>query len=366
MTQYSKAFGCALLGVLLIITPVFAQDWQAGAGEDWKQLLAAAKMERKVIVAGSPDLAQPMSQGFTRDTGIAVEFLGGNARDLTSRIDRELKSGKVTIDLMLGGASDLPLVKQGFAVPVKPQFILPGVTDPKYWIDGKIRWVDNTQTYMFQGAEYVFGHPFFNINGLKANEIKNWKDLLKPEYKGKIASVDPRGPGSGQAVAAYLVHLFGSDFIKKLYVDQKVVLSRESRQVVEWGVRGVYPIVIGGSPTDYETFKANGIDTLMVGDMEDGPGTTLGGFSIIWQPKGNPHPKAAQVFLNWYASKPGQLAYVAGKGTPSRRTDIDNSKLGDYLMMKPGKVYLDGYAEDFYLKTRPKLAKEIIEALGGI
>jgi ABC-type Fe3+ transport system substrate-binding protein len=366
MTRRNTWLAGILFGTLLSTAPAIAQDWQAGAGEDWKQLLAAAKAEGKVVIAGSPDLAKPMSQGFLRDTGITVEFLGGAARDLSSRVAREARSGNVTLDLMLGGGSDLDLVKGGFAVPIKPQLILPGVTDPKNWIDGKLKWVDTAQMYMFQGAEYVNAQPFFNIKVLKPDEIKNWRDMLKPEYKGKIASVDPRTAGSGQAAAAYLAHLFGIDFVKQLYVDQKVMLNRDSRQVVEWGVRGVYPIVIGGSPTDYETFKANGIDNLMVGDMDDGPGTTVGGFSIIWQPKGNPHPKATQVFLNWYASKPGQEAYIAGKGTPSRRTDIDVSKLGDYLMMKPGKVYLDGYAEEFYLNARPKLAKEIIDALGGM
>ncbi|HEY4134557.1 MAG TPA: extracellular solute-binding protein [Alphaproteobacteria bacterium] len=366
MSKRSKWFIGAVLGGLLAAAPAVAQDWQAGAGEDWKQLLAAAKAEGKVVVAGSPDLAKPMSQGFTRDTGITVEFLGANARDLSSRVSREVKTGNVTLDLMLGGASDLDLVKGGYAVPIKPQFILPGVTDGKNWADGKIKWVDTAQEYMFQGAEYVNAQPFFNIRVLKPDQIKNWKDFLKPEFKGKIASVDPRVAGSGQAAAAYLAYLFGSDFVKQLYVDQQVMLSRDSRQVVEWGERGVYPIVIGGSPTDYETFKANGVDNLIIGDMEDGPGTTVGGFSIIWQPKGNPHPKATQVFLNWYASKPGQEAYIAGKGTPSRRTDIDVSKLGDYLMVKPGKVYLDGYAEEFYYNARPKLAKEIIDALGGM
>lgn len=357
-----------VLGGLMALTgaAAAADDWQAGAGDDWKKALAAAKSEGTVVVAGSPDLAKPMSEGFERDTGIKVRFLGGNPRDLSGRVEREVRSNNVTVDILLGGASDLTLVKEGFAVPLKPQFMLPGVTDPKNWTEGAIKWVDNAQMYMFEGAEYVNAQPFFNTTVLKPDEIKNWKDMLKPEYRGKIVAVDPRTAGSGQAAAAYLAHLFGFDFVKQLYVEQKVVLSRDARQAVEWTARGVYPIVIGGSPTDFEIFKAAGIDTMMVGDMADGPGTTVGGFSIMWQPKGSPHPNAAKVFVNWYASKPGQEAYIASKGTPSRRTDIDMSAIPDYLLMKPGKTYLDGYAEDFYLNVRPELAKMIVEAMGGI
>ena len=367
MRQQGIAFSAAVLcGLMVLAGGAAAADWQAGAGDDWKQALAAAKAEGTVVIAGSPDLATPMSVGFERDTGIEVRFLGGNPRDLTGRIEREVRSNNLTVDILLGGASDLTLVKEGFAVPLKPQFILPGVTDPKNWADGAMKWVDTAQMYMFQGAEYVNAQPFFNIAVLKRDEIQNWKDLLKPQYKGKIVAVDPRTAGSGQAAAAYLAHLFGFEFIKQLYVDQKVILSRDARQAVEWTARGVYPIVIGGSPTDFETFKAAGIDTMMVGDMADGPGTTVGGFSIMWQPKGSPHPNAAKVFLNWYASKPGQEAYIASKGTPSRRTDIDLSSLPDYLMMKPGKTYLDGYAEPFYLNIRPEISKMIVEAMGGI
>lgn len=367
MRQQVMTFSAAVLcGLVLLAGGATAEDWQAGAGDDWKQLLAAAKAEGTVVVGGSPDLAQPMTEGFERDTGIHVKFLGGNPRDISSRVEREVRSNNVSMDILLGGASDLKLVKEGFAVALKPQLMLPGVTDPKNWDDGAIKWVDQTRMYMLQGADYVNAQPFFNTNILKPDEIKTWKDMLKPEYRGKIAAVDPRGPGSGQAAAAYLAHLFGNEFVKQLYIGQKVVMSRDARQAVEWTARGVYAIVLGGSPTDFENFKAAGVDTLMVGDMADGPGTTVGGFSIIWQPKGNPHPNAAKVFVNWYASKPGQEAYIASKGTPSRRTDVDVSSLPDYLMMKPGKTYLDGYAEEFYLNVRPKLSKMIVEALGGI
>lgn len=368
MRRISKGIIAALSGVLLAAgMPAMAKnDWQAGAGDDWKQALAAAKTEGKVVIAASPDLAAPMKKGFTRDTGIDIEFLTGSPRDLSMRVEREVRSGNITVDLVLSGSSHLPLVKEGFGVPIKPQLILPGVTDSKNWQDGAIKWVDDTQRYMPQGSEYVFAQPFLNRNIIKPGEITTWKDLLKPEYRGKIAAVDPRGPGQGQATAAYLAHVFGQDFVKQLYVDQKAVLSRDSRQAVEWMVRGVYPVVVGGSPTDLENFKSAGIDHVMVGDMEDGPGTTLGGFSVIWQPKGNPHPNAAKVFLNWYLSKPGQQAYIEGKGTPSRRTDIDHSDLPAYLKPKPGVSYVDGYVEDFYLNVRPKLQKMIVDALGGI
>ena len=360
--RWALLAGCALWAMSDLAA---AQDWQAGAGPDWAQTLEAARREGQLVVTGSPDMGKPMTEGFQRDTGLKVLFVGGAQRDISSRVEREVRAKNLTIDIVIGGASDLNLVKEGYGEPIKPQLMLPDVLDPKKWQDGALRWVDTTQSMMFQGAEYVYGQPFLNMKLLKAGEIQNWKDMLKPEYRGKITAMDPRQPGSGQATAAYLAHLFGLDFLRDFYIGQKPVLTGDARQAVEWGARGLYPIVIGGSPTDLETFKAAGIDSLAVGDMLDGPGTTLGGFSVIWQPKGNPHPAAARVFLNWYASRPGQIAYIASKGTPTRRTDIDVSGLPDYLKVKPGKTYLESYNQEFYLNTRVKLVQAINEALGA-
>ncbi len=340
-----------------------AQDWQAGAGEDWKKLLEAARREGKVVVAGDPDLARPLSDGFKRDTGISVEFLGGNARDLSARLTRELRARAVTIDVMTGGPANIPLHKQGFMKAIKPQLALPGVTDPKNWKGGFIKWIDNDKAYMLMGAEYIHSAPFYNTD--KVQSLTKWTDLMRPEYKGKIVAVDPRSQGAGQAAASYIVHLFGLDFVRKLYIDQQVTLTRDGRQAIDFLSRGSHWIGIGTSTTDLERLRANGVKNVEVSDPQDGPGSILGGFSIFWQPVGSPNPNAAAVFLNWYASKPGQEAFMAAKGTPTRRTDVDISAIPAYNLPKPGYVYLDQYTEDFLLDVRPKLEQTIDEAMGG-
>ncbi len=107
--------------------PAFAQtDWQAGAGADWAKVMAAAKKEGKVVVAGHSALARPFSDDFKRDTGIELEFLGGNTRELTARLQREVRSNSLTMDVSLGGGSELlTLYPEGQLVPIKPQLMLP-------------------------------------------------------------------------------------------------------------------------------------------------------------------------------------------------------------------------------------------------
>ena len=218
---------------------------------------------------------------------------------------------------------------------------------------------------MFQGSNWVHAWPLFNANLVKPGTVTNWADLLKPEFKGKIVAYDPRFGGPGQAAAAYLTDTFGIDFVKELYAGQKVVYTRDGRQLVEWIARGSYAVALGGIQLHVEIFKQKGIKNLSVRQMKDGPGSLLGGFSVIKQPVGAPHPAAATVFLNWYASKPGQETYSRRMLEPSMRRDVDVDTVPDYVKPKPGVTYLDQYVEDWYTQTRPKVSKSIVEALGG-
>ena len=58
-----------------------AADWQDGAGPEWKKVLEAARKEGTVVVMGRSPQAQPMQQAFKRETGIDIDFLGGEGRE---------------------------------------------------------------------------------------------------------------------------------------------------------------------------------------------------------------------------------------------------------------------------------------------
>ena len=115
----SAAFAMA---TSMTVTGARADDgWQAGSGDAWQKVLAAAKKEGKVVVAGHPALGKPFSKNFKRDTGITLEFLGGRTRELTTRFAREVRSGNVSIDIILGGGAEFPLKNAGLLKPIKPQ-----------------------------------------------------------------------------------------------------------------------------------------------------------------------------------------------------------------------------------------------------
>ncbi|HXE29745.1 MAG TPA: ABC transporter substrate-binding protein, partial [Stellaceae bacterium] len=202
-------FGAVAAVALAWGSAAFAEgDWQAGAPPEWAKILADAKKEGHVAVVGPSELAVPVAEAFHKDTGIQVDYLGGVAAVNQSRVAREVRSGNVTVDFMFTGTAELPLVKEGLFEDEKAKLLLPGTADPKNWKDNKITWVDNTQKYMLRTQATVQAIPFYNPEAVKP-PLTSWKQLMEPQFKGKIVAYDPRAGGPGQQMAGYIGAKFG-------------------------------------------------------------------------------------------------------------------------------------------------------------
>jgi ABC-type Fe3+ transport system substrate-binding protein len=132
--------------------------------------------------------------------------------------------------------------------------------------------------------------------------------LLKPQYRGKIAAFDPRRSGPGQTPAGYLAALFGNDYLTELYIGQQVKLTADNRQLAEWVVRGEYPIGIALVQFAVEIYRKQGLPIERI-FPKDGQGSLTGGFSVVMLIKNAPHPSAAQLFVNWFATREAQTIW---------------------------------------------------------
>ena len=340
-----------------------AADWQDGASSEWERVLAAARAEGQVTVAGFPLLQEKMSAAFKRDTGIQLNFLSSNTAEQSARLEAEARAKNVTIDILLGGGRELaPMMKEGFLEPIAPQLLLPGVS-PRNFREGRLKWMDSSSQYLLQGAEYVFGWMLVNKDKIDISKIRTWKDLLDPQYRGKIASYDVRTPGPGQGSSAWIFNMFGIDYIKAFFLDQQVRFTTDNRQLVEMVARGTMPIAFGTIQSEVERFKKAGFANLAVVLPDDIPGYLTGGYSVLKQAKGVPHPNAAKVFINWYMSRPGQEVYESVMLETSRRTDL-NTGLPDYLVPRPGIKYYEAFNEGEYF-SRSHVVKLVTDALGN-
>src|SRR5262252_6746147 len=94
---------------------------------------------------------------------------------------------------------------------------------------------------------------------VKESEVRGLKDLLDPKWRGKLLLPDVRVMGDTFWPMTSARLKLGDDIIKRLFVDQEPALSRDTRQVAEFMVRGRYPMALGVNPQLLGQFQKQGL-----------------------------------------------------------------------------------------------------------
>jgi iron(III) transport system substrate-binding protein len=215
----------------------------AAAGQpSWDDVLAAAKAEGKVVVVGPPtaEMRQRVPATFNARYGITVEYLGGRRSDVAARLRAERNAGVYSVDAVLSGIDSMSsfFYKEKMLDPLRPVLMLPEVIDGSKWKSGRLWFVDPDDKYVLRIANSVSNLFHVNADFVKPDELVTARDLLAPKWKGLIAVEDPMVTGSGSNHAAHLYLQLGSDFIKKFYIDQKPMISRDNRVLTDALLRG--------------------------------------------------------------------------------------------------------------------------------
>jgi iron(III) transport system substrate-binding protein len=333
------------LAAMLVASGAMAQtaDWQ----KTWDETLAAAKKEGKVVVVGSPDpvMRSDVIPAFEkRYPGIKVDYLAGRSADIVERVKLERSSGLYSVDAYLSGPDTQYniLHAEKLIDPLRPYLIRPDVTDGKNWKTGKLWFMDKDGAYVLRLFNSVDSLIFINTDFVKLEEMKSAQDLLNPKWQGKIATEDPTSDrGSGGNTAANIYSQLGGDFFKKLYVDQKVVSSRDRRQLTDWLARGTHPICLTCRADDVRPLQKEGFKIVEIYELDGLQGRVNSSPFLLSIANKPAHPNAVRIFVNWLAGKEGLEIYSRGFDAVTLRTDVDESFLDARSIPKPGVTYPD-------------------------
>jgi iron(III) transport system substrate-binding protein len=332
-----------LVFVLVGISPASAQT--KASEKEWSAVLEAAKKEAKVVVAGSPDpvMRNEVIPKFTARFGIGVEFMAGRSSEISARVKTERGAGIYSVDVYLAGPDTTATVLYGEKLidPLKPLLVMPEVADGSKWKSGKIWFADPEERYVVRPFSSAATFLFINSDFVKPEEVRAAKDLLNPKWRGKISSEDPTTTGSGSNAAARFYHDLGEDFVRKLYIEQKVVRTRERRQMSDWLARGTQPICLNCREDDVRPLVKEGFKIQEIFELADMPGSINGSPWMLSLANRAPNSKAAQVFANWILSREGLEIYARGYGSATLRTDVDESFLNPGNLPKKGVKYFD-------------------------
>jgi ABC-type Fe3+ transport system substrate-binding protein len=305
---------------------------QAAAPSDpqWDQLVAAARQEGalRILIPPGPSRREA-AQGFeAMYPGIPMEMEALHIRDSLPRVLKEREAGIYAYDAVIGAVgADVfqQWVPRGVLDPL-PGVLRPEIVDDSLWRDGFAGgWMDSAKQYVYAFSANTSSTMFVNRDLVPERDLPSvvgLDQLLDPRWRGKITWDDPREPGPGVNVATLILLNKGEEFLKRLLQEQEVVPSRDPRQVVEWAVRGRYPIALGMSDTNLQEFTREGVGRNVVGVRVQEAGLAVPGFGEISIFNNAPHPKAAILYANWILSREGQAHYSPFTLENSRRLDV--------------------------------------------
>jgi iron(III) transport system substrate-binding protein len=323
-----------------------AESWKA----EWEKTLAAAKKEGQVNVyhfAGSSGLLLESGIFQKRFPEIKVVAVTG---DPLPRIRAERRAEKYLADVTIGGSSSTwQLATAGFLDPIRDALILPEVVDESRWWRGRHHYTDKDRRYAFTFVGNTdFGSIAYNEKLVNPAEFRSLWDFTQPKWKGKIVARDIRSPGPGTVSIRifYYNPKLGPEYIRRLFGETEVVLTRDRRQGVDWLASGKYAICFFCPSGDIQRARSQGLPVEYFGPMKEGAGITSSGGNMGLLNKA-PHPNAAKVFINWALSREAQNAlqtdYAAKQGGfwNSLRMDIPKDVVPPESRLKEGNDYVE-------------------------
>jgi ABC-type Fe3+ transport system substrate-binding protein len=375
MCSYRSVIGAIwFISTLFIFVMTFPEilSAQSTSKEDWQKTVRAAEAEGQLTLYGCcyeyDRILEPFKKKYPK---IKVATVLGQGGQLGARVLAERRGEKYLPDVFSAGANTIydVLYKAQALEPIKPALILPDVIDASKWYEGEHRYIDPEKRFIFAFvANSQSGQVQYNrAQQVNPAEFNSFWDLLNPKWKGKMASLDPTTFGMGAALQFFYYHPeLGPAFLRKLYGEMQVTVSRDARQMTDWLASGKFPLCIrcnAGSEVGKAKEQGLPIGSLDTESWKEGGSSSAAG-GTLGIPSRAPHPNAAKVFINWFLSREGQIA-LQKFGRPdahnSRRIDVPKDDVDPYNRLEPGKKYFDLAKPEYQdLTVIFKLIKEVL------
>ena len=332
----SKLFHLCLL-LLTSADILSAAEIKPAAIQEWESLVKKAEDEGEVAVYATDSIgnAQIIWTAFQKRYP-KIKLVGtsvGRGSDLFPKLFSERRAGKFLADVFLAGPTAIQLTLYPAKVidPIPPILVHPGVTDLSKWWMGKHHYVDAEGQYNFMYESALYGPPLsFNTNVINEKEIKSAWDLVQPQWKGKYAVLQ-MSPTQGSTALSYVYHhpQLGPKFLEKIYRDMEPTYFRDLRQGTDWLSSGKFPLCFLCRRIDRAALQGLPVAELDPYSIVEKPGIGSGSGALVLINR-QPHPSAAKVFINWFLSLEGQIAF--------RQANTDEFRVGSLREDLPQEI----------------------------
>ena len=291
----------------LLLTCLLLLSGCAGRQDGPAASFAPAEEDRLVVYTShKEEVYWPIIKEFEERTGIWVDVVSGGTNELLERIEQEQDSPQA--DVMFGGGVESLESRRELFTPYRcaeADALLEQYRSPdELWTP-------------FSALPVVL---IYNTKLVDAGALTGWRDLLAPEFRGRIAFADPAVSGSAFTALATLAQALGGEWETSL---QTFAYNLDGIQLDSSGA--VLTAVAGGTALVGVTLEETALQRIAAGDSiamvypAEGTSAVPDGGALV---KGAPHADNARRFLDFTACADVQRLLVDRFYRRSIRSDV--------------------------------------------
>lgn len=288
--------------------------------------------ENRLVIYTShkEEVYRPIIREFEERTGIWVELVTGGSNELLARLEQERDNPRADV-MFGGGVESLESCRDLFAATH-----CDGCDRvPDALRDAQEDWVP------FSALPLVL---IYNPKLVDPTQLTGWKDLERPEFRGKIAFADPTKSASSFTAVATILQACGEDtmlgFARNLAGQQLSASGDVLTQVAE-GEK-----LVGVTLEETALQRISDGNNLALVYPAEGTSCVPDGTALL---KDAPHPDNARAFLEFTLSQPVQSLLGSRFYRRSVRSDVT---VPDNL---PGELNLIAYDIPWAAQNREKI-----------
>jgi iron(III) transport system substrate-binding protein len=303
------------------MSPVFGADAARAASSRWEDVVKGAEKEGEVTVYATNSVGdlQVIWDAFKKKfPKIKLNATAiSTTSEIVTKVMAERRAGQFLVDVMLGapGATYNSFYRGKALDPMPPALVMPEVTDLSKWWKGKHRYVDPENQFVFVYQSSLYGPPVYtNTKLVNLDSIRSVWDILDPKWKGKMIGLWPRANYVSTALLFMYHHpQVGPKFLERLYSEMDITYFSDFRQGTDWLAAGKYQICV---LCRLRRAHEQGLPVAEVSPyhFKEAPGIGSNNGAIVLM-NNHPHANAARLFINWYLSREGQIAFRQANNT---------------------------------------------------
>jgi iron(III) transport system substrate-binding protein len=306
---------------LILNAQAFAADAARAAPTRWEDVVKGAEKEGEVTVYATNSVGdlQVIWDAFKKKfPKIKLNATGiSTTSEIVTKVMAERRAGQFLVDVMLGapGATYNSFYRGKALDPMPPALVMPEVADLSKWWKGRHRYVDPENQFVFVYQSSLYGPPVYtNTKLVNLDSIRSVWDILDPKWKGKMIGLWPRANYVSTALLFMYHHpQVGPKFLERLYSEMDITYFSDFRQGTDWLAAGKYQICV---LCRLRRAHEQGLPVSEVSPyhFKEAPGIGSNNGAIVLM-NNHPHTNAARLFINWYLSREGQIAFRQANNT---------------------------------------------------